>query len=205
MQNAVIKISAVLVVLIVTFSLMRLCSGQTYVDYGPGVVAPDAPVQTNLTGAEPFSFNDYTLTPMADFEVEARVLASREYKRGREAELSPLDLALGWGDMSDVRVLRQIQISQRNRFYFWNVDEFPIPRRQIETQSANMHMIPANRDIERKMMLVQPGEVVRFSGKLVRADAADGWRWVSSMTRDDTGSGACELVYVEEFEFVTPR
>ena len=26
--------------------------------------------------------------------------------------------------------------------------------------------------------------------------AADGWRWRSSLTRDDSGGGACELVYV---------
>jgi hypothetical protein len=31
----------------------------------------------------------------------------------------------------------------------------------------------------------------------VRADASDGWRWISSLKRTDIGAGACELVWVE--------
>jgi hypothetical protein len=34
-------------------------------------------------------------------------------------------------------------------------------------------------------------------GFLVEARADDGWRWRSSLTRDDTGARACELVFVE--------
>jgi hypothetical protein len=32
----------------------------------------------------------------------------------------------------------------------------------------------------------------------VEADRPGGWRWRSSLTRDDTGPGARELVYVED-------
>ena len=32
------------------------------------------------------------------------------------------------------------------------------------------------------------------------ARAADGWRWVSSLTREDTCAGACELIWVERLE-----
>jgi hypothetical protein len=32
---------------------------------------------------------------------------------------------------------------------------------------------------------------------LVEADGRDGWKWRSSLTRDDTGDGACELMWVE--------
>ena len=72
-------------------------------------------------------------------------MLSRElYSLDREADLSPIDLALGWGHMSDSAVLEKIKISQSQRFYFWRVDEFPIPRGDIERSSANMHMIPAN-------------------------------------------------------------
>jgi hypothetical protein len=37
---------------------------------------------------------------------------------------------------------------------------------------------------------------VRIEGWLVEAVAPDGWRWRSSTTRDDSGNGACELIYV---------
>jgi hypothetical protein len=30
----------------------------------------------------------------------------------------------------------------------------------------------------------------------VQVNTPDGWRWRSSLTREDTGGGACEVVYV---------
>jgi hypothetical protein len=76
-------------------------------------------------------------------------LSSERYSLGREADLSPVDLALGWGKMSDEAVLSKINITQSNRFYYWHVDAFPIPRREIEINSANMHMIPADDRIKK--------------------------------------------------------
>ena len=40
--------------------------------------------------------------------------------------------------------------------------------------------------------------LLTFSGYLIEARAPDGWRWRSSLTREDTGAGACELVWVEQ-------
>jgi hypothetical protein len=75
--------------------------------------------------------------------------------------------------------------------------EFPIPRREIETQSANMHMIPADSRIEKTLKSIRPGQKIRLSGDLVEANASDGWHWKSSLTREDTGNGACEVIYVK--------
>src|SRR5690606_9037265 len=126
------------------------------------------------------------------------VLGVKQYSTGREAEVSPLDLAVGWGPMSDSSVLERINISQGNRFYYWSTRDFPIPRREIERNSTNMHMIPATPDLEAKLRKVRQGQVVSVKGKLVEVKAPDGWHWKSSLTRDDTGDGACEVVYVED-------
>ncbi len=138
----------------------------------------------------------FVLRPIAEFEVEARVLSRRNYRRGIESRLSPLDLALGWGPMADPEVLQHIRISQSRRYFYWRVREFPIPRRQIETNSANMHLIPANRDIARQLDAISRDDQVRLGGWLVDIDRDDGWRWRTSRTRTDTGAGACEIVFV---------
>jgi hypothetical protein len=147
-----------------------------------------------------FPFKGYTLQPLQDFQIEARVLASETYRTDREADLSPIDLALGWGPMSDSAVLDKIRINQSSRFYYWHVDEFPIPREEIERSSANMHMIPADGNIERRLKAVRPGQTVRIGGWLVEAQASDGWRWRSSLTRNDTGAGACEVIFVRDLQ-----
>ena len=53
---------------------------------------------------------------------------------------------------------------------------------------------------------VEAGQRVRIDGWLIRIDAADGrWHWRSSLTREDTGDGACELVYACAVTVLRPR
>ncbi|MET0102442.1 MAG: hypothetical protein ABW078_11980 [Sedimenticola sp.] len=172
------------------------------VTLGPGVTAPDAPQQKPIDAPVSFPFNDYTITPLAKFSIRAKVLSREEYSIGREAELSPLDLALGWGRMSDEDVLKDIEITQSGRWYRWRTRNFPISRQDIEEQSANMHLIPANEHVEDMMDEAHRGELVEFSGSLVRVEADDGWRWISSLSRTDTGARSCEVVWVESFSVV---
>jgi hypothetical protein len=168
------------------------------VHLGPGVVAARMPVQVAADGAAPFEFKGYRITPLARFDIEARVLSRETYRMGREADLSTTDFMLGWGRMSDESVLKDIEFSQSNRFGFWRVQQFPIPQREIETSAGNMHLIAANDAVERGIASVHRGGVVHMRGYLVRADASDGWHWQSSLSREDTGAGACELFFVEE-------
>jgi hypothetical protein len=169
------------------------------VESTPGTLAPEDPVQVERSGLASFEVNGYQVMPVAEFSLEARVLSTENYHAGREAELSPTDLALGWGPMSDSAVLDRLQISQGNRFYFYRwSDQPPIPAGEIAEHSANMHMIPASDDVKRRLDQVREGQVVALRGYLVRAQAQDGWHWNSSMTRSDTGNGACELVWLED-------
>jgi len=167
----------------------------------PGILVADAPLQSDPPpGVAPIERAGYRIMPLQYLSLEARVLAAERYRFDREADLSPVDLALGWGAMSDSAVLANIDISQGRRFYFWRVHEFPIPRRDIETHSANMHMIPETRRIALTLKSLRPGQVIKATGYLVEARAPDGWVWRSSLTREDTGAGACELVWLTSLE-----
>jgi hypothetical protein len=165
--------------------------------HGVGEITPNDPIQTSTNAAD-IQLNGFTLTPLAAYKIKARVLSTEDYSMGTEAELSPTDLALGWGAMSDEAVLSKIKISQGNRFFYWHVDEFPIPQREIEIHAANTHIIPANESIKRQLSKIRPGQIVSIEGQLIEAKRADGWHWRSSLSREDTGAGACELVYVTE-------
>jgi hypothetical protein len=59
-----------------------------------------------------------------------------------------------------------------------------------------MHMIPSDATTAEALHRVHRGEHVRIDGWLVQANAPDGWHWRSSLTRDDVGDGACEVIYV---------
>lgn len=180
------------------------CRAAEIVALGPGVKVDSAPVQSRIKGAETFDFNEYLITPLADFSLQAKVLSREDYWLDRESDLAPTDLALGWQNMSDEAVLEKIEIRQSGRWYHWRVEQFPIPRRNIETQSANMHIVPATEDVAVMLDMVKPGQIISLKGQLIKAEAYDGWYWQSSLTRDDTGAQACELIFVTELAIQQP-
>ncbi len=172
---------------------------QGFITRAEGVLVASAPQQSAPRHSEPLERGDFTLTPLADFSLEARVLSRADYRFDAESALSPTDLALGWGRMSDSRVLARLDVRQgRRAFRYRWLDEPPIPPREIIRSSANMHMIPADDAVARELAGVRAGDLIRLRGQLVQAKRGDGWRWTSSLTRDDTGDGACELVLLRE-------
>lgn len=168
-----------------------------------GAMISEAPKQISIANDQSFDFKHYRITPLASFAINAKILSKKGYSIGRESSLSPFDLALGWKSMSDEEVLNEIKIRQSGRWYHWQVQDFPIPRREIETQSANMHLIPANDDIESMIEHAKQGQILEMSGYLVRVEANDGWYWQSSLSRNDTGPHACELVFVKRFNILS--
>jgi hypothetical protein len=168
----------------------------------PGAIAPAVPIQKSLSSTKPFSYKKYTIKPQAAFEIRAVVLSAHHYYWGRNSELVPVDLALGWGPMSDGDVLKDISISQGNRWYFFSYQHAPIAHGEIISHSGNMHLIPSSPDIEKKIQKVHKGDTVEFKGYLVNVSADDGWYWNSSQSRADTGDGSCEVIWVNEFEII---
>lgn len=171
--------------------------GTSPIVHAPGVLVAEQPLQETV-GNSVFGIDDYILTRRARFEIRARVLSTQRYYLHREGDLSPIDLALGWGPMSDQSILDHIKISQSGRWYRTRYDlPGPVPEQRLISSSSNMHMIPARADISRRLKKLREGEVVVLEGYLVDVDHPSGWHWRTSMSRNDTGNGACEIVYVE--------
>jgi len=170
------------------------------IERAPGILAPAEPEQTP-TRAGPFSVGAFELQPMAEYHIVARVLSVETYGWDGGADLSPIDFAVGWGDMSDSSVLQHFRITQGGRFFTIYPDASPKDQAiDVSTAllgSANMHLIPASAAVRGQLQRARPGHVVDMHGKLVNASRADGYRWNSSLTRADSGAGACELFYVE--------
>jgi hypothetical protein len=162
----------------------------------PGVLAPHPPDQ-QLVELPRIPFGDFELEPRARYDIEARVLAVERYRTDGGARLSPIDFAVGWGPMSDSAVLAHFRVRQGGRFFTIYPDSQAIDLNTALLSAANMHLIPATNSIKDRLLRVRPGHVVSLRGLLVDAMGADGYRWKTSLSRTDTGAGACELFYVE--------
>lgn len=160
-------------------------------------VAPELPRQREITEKKTWNRDGYLITALAEFEMTGRVLIADRYWNDREADLSPIDLTLAWGPASDTAVLEKLSFYKLPRYYRYEWDDPSVDATLIKDHTANMHMIGARPMVERQLKRVRREQIVTLRGYLVQVDATDGWHWKSSLSRTDSGNGACEVVLVE--------
>ncbi len=162
-----------------------------------GIPAAADPQQTTKDLPSPFRNDAYTITPLANYSLTAVVLSRDRYRFDPAAKLAPVDLALGWGPMSIAGVINELKISQSGRWYEYSYkDEPPLEPQAIATHSANTHCLPANATVRKQLLAVRRHELVTLEGYLVAVAGPEGSHWRSSLSRADTGGGACEVLWV---------
>jgi hypothetical protein len=164
------------------------------------ILAPSTPVQSDAIDADQFALDDATVTPLANFEFETRLISIKWY-HDRESRYSPVDLGVGWGRLSDSAVIDALEWSHSSRFLMFRwLSKPPLPAEEITRSMANIHVIPANARVLARIGKLKIGQRVKGRGKLVELRSDNGFQWRSSLTRTDSGAGACEILYLESIE-----
>lgn len=191
------KIKIILGILFILFTYQYLSNRHT--QQPNGILVFSEPIQEEIDIIKK-EVKDFTLFQIATYSIEARVLAKRNYILGKQSELSPLDLALGWKEMSSNELLDNIEVTQGNRFYFvkFKNKDLLIKKEIMIASSANVHLIPANNNIKKKLNSIHIGDIIKIQGYLVNVRDALGFLWRTSLSRTDIGNGACEIIFVED-------
>lgn len=169
----------------------------------PGVLAAEEPSQRDLDPPLRFDDRGFVFTERARYDITARVLRREIYRVDGVASLAPVDLAVGWGPLSDSAIIDRLEFSQMGRFFYWKPRDkatFPLPVETLTTHAAQMHLIPATKALDERIRRLRPGQIVTISGYLVDVSGPHGFQWSTSRTRTDTGDGACEIVWVETLD-----
>ncbi len=168
-----------------------------------GALVPEDPQQTSDELPSPWTQGQNTFTPRARYQIRAVVLSKHSYWAGfTEDTIAPYDLALGWGPLSDAKVINALHITQGGRWYNYSWKGAPpVDPGLIVSHSANNHIIAADSRVLKQVEMIKRFDVVTLKGYLVDITRPDGWSWHTSLSRDDSGSGACELFWVEAVSF----
>ena len=173
------------------------------------------PVQEEASGGETLAIKGYEvkLSFLYSYDIEALVVHKKNYTANSlQDKLAPVDLALAWGTVAQYNQEIDLNWSQSGRFARWQVDSVekltPMGGMQgVQIQASNNHLIPADKYIAQKIKKIKTGDHIRIKGYLVnvRATKPNGqyFNWNSSTTRKDTGSGACELIYVKDIQKIS--
>jgi hypothetical protein len=169
--------------------------------HAPGVLVQAEPIQTAISPIKLAPIKGYQIEAVALYDITSRILRTKRYFSAWGSDLVPIDVAVSWGRMSDQAVLDRLSISQCNRFFFYQWQGSPpLPPPEMNAHAANMHLITGNADVARAIRNLRGGQVVRMEGYLVNVTKADGRCWRTSLSRTDSGNGACELFYVDSIQ-----
>lgn len=183
--------------------IVLLCGGVYYywvtkpIEHGPGVVAPETPVQEAVFNTDKLDYKSFDIKPKANIKLEARILSIKNYYFDKYSDLSPTDVVFGWGPMSDERNLNSIMVRQSDRSFYWEMANPPIEQQKMWQHATNMHLIGSTQKIRDKIGSLRKGHVVKLAGYLVNAQSPEGWSLKTSMSRKDIGDNSSELVWVK--------
>lgn len=208
MRDAFTRISLV-VGLVVAWKAFAWVRGIPWggVDAPPLVLGPE-PEQEELPEPMPVLVKrdgrTFFLIRTHRFAVTGKVLSATEYEWAWTNQFYDVDLGLAWGDRV-AELEERFDFYQNGRWLFWRTSE-PISeadRRYVTSHVGNLHLIPAEGmvSIDLALRRVDAGDLVRVEGYLVTIqDAGTNELARSSTRRDDTGDGACEIVWVDRLQ-----
>lgn len=139
------------------------------------------------------------LWAQASYSITGVVVSKKHYVRGFMKELSPYDLAIAWGDVDSY--LPHMKFQQMVRFCLFKAKSgASVDMSYVNKHISNNHIIPANDNIHRALRKIKKKDVVKIDGFLVNVEGIENRRsvasWKTSLSRTDTGNGACEIIYV---------
>jgi len=198
-------------VLFASFGMLLLCFWNRNAIPENAVLRPELatePLQRE-TSAAPFGVRynnvDYRVEPEFDYELTGMVVSFRHHdgssRMHRQAgdHLNMLDVCVIWGDNA-----RHPDI---NRLKFWNgIFTCNVRTRDRDAWAAfdmnglsNNHLISGDSSIRDEVGRIAIGDQIRVRGWLASYTGPGGTRGTST-TRSDTGDGACETIFVRDFE-----
>lgn len=169
-----------------------------------------APTQIKTKGGTTKEVKNGTaeITYVAEYVINGCVVDIENYNGSSvDDKLSPRDIGLVWGPLSTKENQKKIKwTSYGNRYLSWKVAdgewlESIGGKSAFITSYSNNHLIPASSEIERSIKSIRKGDYVQIEGYLVdinwKNSSGSTFTWKTSTSRDDTGNGACEVIYVK--------
>jgi len=172
-------------------------------------LAPPVQSRSSETGFQTaYGSTGYAVEPLYDYELTGLVV-SRAFHNAKfglhrkwNDHLNVADLCVVWGHNASTLDL--------NAFDFWN-GQFTC---NISTQSSqdwgafkanelsNNHLLADDDAIREQIQAVNIGDRIHLQGWLSRYGNDQGFSRNTSTTREDTGNGACETIFIRQFEIL---
>lgn len=197
-----------LIPIILLIVMIKMNSGTIFSkksDYGKKIDSIPSPVQSVASGKITKKIDDltYVLTRVASYKISGRVVTvHRYYSSDIFDKISHIDLGLSWGTLARDDNNKKVTWWTDNRFLYYECSDnnWESQMGGLNSLFSNNHIIYSNEDVERQISSIKEGDFVTLTGYLVNitCNSNDGYVYEmkTSTSRNDTGDGACEILYV---------
>jgi hypothetical protein len=172
------------------------------------------PIQTKEPLPQPFEVTrkkvTYTVTPLFNYELWGMVVSYHHSAsfvdishRQWNDFINVKDICVIWGKNVETGVYERMTFRNRDFTCFYRYPDRETGRLFTENCLSNNHLLPADPIVEEAVLSARKGDQVHFKGWLVSyGQKGAPYSRGSSTVRTDRGNGACEVVYVTEFEIL---
>ena len=148
---------------------------------------------------------EYMVEPQAEYDISACVVSTNAHWRAMfgvlgEATDTP-DVGVVWGENLVSGDINKVDFWSGDFTLFW---QYGPGVRFYANAGGNVHVLAATPEVYDIATGLRRGDQIRLRGCLVnyyRTDWGAHWR-KSSLTRDDVGPTACEVMFVEQIEII---
>ena len=153
----------------------------------------------------------YLIKPRFDYELNGVIVSAHDaddfsdiWHHGRWKDFINLrDLCVVWGSNVESGVYLDMQFHNDSWTCWFRWPNRDVGERFDKTRLSNNHLLIDDDAIRVRLMNAEPGDQIRLSGVLAEySNPASGFYRATSTTRDDSGNGACETIYLNDFEIV---
>jgi len=158
-----------------------------------------------------FSYRDetYLVDPVANYEISGLVVSHNNISAWYDIyhtddSVDTKDLCLIWGDNVKTNAYRKVQYHSEPVSCHYQINDQAIYEMFRADQLSNNHLITDNESIRKAIASTRVGDQIHLKGLLVNYSPLSNPDWVrkTSTTRKDTAGGACEVVFVKEFQIL---
>lgn len=137
------------------------------VKHGPGVLADSKPSIKLLRWQKPFSVKNAKAHPKKEIEGEVRILRKKTYYFDDLKEYAPIDILVGWKELSDETILNEFHTEITNREYEFDITVPPMPVTDLHKMTDLWHLVPSSEAVAKQMSDLREGHVIKLKGLLI--------------------------------------
>lgn len=154
---------------------------------------------------------EYTITPRFDYELDGVIVSSHNadafgdiwhHKRWKDF-INLRDICVIWGNNVETGVYRNMEFSNDSWTCWASWQDQETGSVFKMNALSNNHLLTDDDAIKSALMSAEAGDHIRLKGVLSEyTNKAAGFHRGTSTIREDTGNGACETIYVDQFEII---